>query len=139
MTTQNLIRKTTQAALIATVLNVLLFFIAKAAGVQLQVTQGPNSTTLMDLPVIAVILATVIPAYFAAGVYALLQRAGNTGTVIFQVVGWVFLALSMFPVMGLPGDLSLKLVLALMHIIAGVTILTSLNAGSQTQPAVVRN
>lgn len=138
MSTQNLIRKTTQAALIAAVLNVLLFVIAKTAGVPLQVTQGPGSNP-MDLPFVAVILATVIPAYAAAGLYALLQRAGSRGTVIFQVIGWTFLALSLFPVMGQAGPTSLKLTLALMHIIAGVTILTRLNVRTQPLPAVAHN
>ncbi|GGJ46474.1 DUF6069 family protein [Deinococcus roseus] len=136
MTTPILLRKATQAALIAAVLNVLVFLIAKITGVPLQVFQG---TIPMDLTALPVALATLIPAYVAAGVYALAQRAGSRGVLVFQGIGWVFLLLSFFPVVTMPVALATKLVLALMHTIAGVTILTLLNARPEAVRTVARS
>ena len=131
-TSHNLIRKSTTGALIAAALNLLVYLIAQGAGVNLQVA-APNSTEPMPLSWIPVVMASIVPAFAAAGVLALFARFVPRGPALFQTVGWLLVVLSLFSPFGLPVGLANKLVLVVMHLVAGSSILLSLGSTVQTR------
>ena len=106
---------------IAAVVNVIIFFGAKAAGESLSGEFQPGQPGTLMLP--AVIISSVLPALFAA-IVALLVRKAKAGATIFAVIATVFLLLSMGgPFSGVAGaTMTTKLVMALMHVVAGAGI-----------------
>ncbi len=111
--------------LVGAVANAIVFFIATALfSINLQITQPPEMTTLGLLPLPAVILASFVPDIFAALLYLLLQRFTAQAGRIFLGIAVVVLVFSFFPLVGMPlmTD-SVKVVLAVMHIVAAGAIM----------------
>jgi len=111
--------------LVGAVANAIVFFIATALfSINLQITQPPEMTTLGPLPLPAVILASFVPGIFAALLYLLLQRFTAQAGRIFLGIAVVVLVFSFFPLVGMPlmTD-SVKVVLAVMHIVAAGAIM----------------
>jgi Family of unknown function (DUF6069) len=115
---------------VAAIANVIVYFIAEAANVPLQIT-SPGSSQLQQLPLIPVALASLIPAFAAAAVLLLLRRFTRQANLIFQVIAVVFLLASLSGPLGMPIDAGTKLVLNLMHLIAGVVITLGLARSRQ--------
>jgi len=110
---------------VGAVANAIVFFIATALfSINLQITQPPEMTTLGPLPLPAVILASFVPGIFAALLYLLLQRFTAQAGRIFLGIAVVVLVFSFFPLVGMPlmTD-SVKVVLAVMHIVAAGAIM----------------
>jgi Family of unknown function (DUF6069) len=107
---------------VAAIANVIVYFIAEAANVPLQIT-SPGSSQLQQLP--------LIPAFAAAAVLLLLRRFTRQANLIFQVIAVVFLLASLSGPLGMPIDAGTKLVLNLMHLIAGVVITLGLARSRQ--------
>ena len=112
---------------IGAVVNAAIALIAPALiGGAVQVSQ-PGSTVLQDLPLIAVIAASIIPAFVAAAVLWLLGRFTKTPVQIFQILAVVLALLSLISPFGIPTSLGAQLTLCLMHIVAAVTITLALS------------
>jgi Family of unknown function (DUF6069) len=107
--------------IIAAIANVIVYFIAGAAEVPLQII-SPGSGQLERLTLIPVVLASLVPAFAAATLLLVLRRFTPRANLIFQVIAAVFLLASLSGPLGMPIDAGTKIVLNLMHLIAGVVI-----------------
>ncbi len=110
------------AGAIAAVANLVIYFIAGAANVSLQIAETPGTTELQHLAFVPVVLASLIPAFAATAVLLLLRRFTPRADTVFQVIAVVFLLISFSGPLGMPTDGATKLVLGLMHTVAGVII-----------------
>ena len=120
--TSRILRAALIGAVVGSIANMLVWVIALQLGLSLNVpAMDPSmadASGLMQVPFIAVILATAITTFIGGGVLALLNRISTTPYRLFQIIAIVFVAVSMVGVLGAPanGD---KIVLGIMHIIAG--------------------
>ena len=109
------------AGAIAAVVNLVVYFIALAASVPLQIA-APGSTQLERLQLVPVALASLIPAFAAAAVLLLLRRFTPRADTVFQVIAVLFTLASFGGPLGLPTDGATKFVLNLMHVVAAAII-----------------
>jgi Family of unknown function (DUF6069) len=119
------------AGAIAAVANLVVYFIAVAANVPLQVA-APGSSELQRLPFVPVILASLIPALAAAALLLALKRFTPRANMVFQVIAVVFILVSFGGPLGQPTDGGTKFVLNLMHVVAGVIITLGLTRSRQS-------
>jgi hypothetical protein len=93
-----------------------------------QPLQAPNPATqvLENMPLVAVIMASIVPSFAAAGVLLLLRRFTANGTQIFQILGVVLALLSCLPAFGMPITTEVKIVLSIMHLVAAAAIVLTL-------------
>lgn len=102
--------------------NVALFFIASVAGVSLLARFKPDEAP-QPLLLVAVVLASLVPAIPAALAALVVGRVAREPARIFAIAAAVFALLSM----GGPANLAdasagLKVVLAAMHVVSGAAI-----------------
>lgn len=111
---------------IGAVINTAIALIAPALiGGAVQISRG--GSPLEDLPLIAVIAASIIPAFVAAAVLWLLARFVKTPILIFQIIAVVITLLSLFSPFRIPVSLGAQLTLCLMHIVAAASITLALS------------
>lgn len=121
--TSRILRAALIGAVIGSIVNVIIWIIALQTGLTLSVPAMDPSMAdargMMQVPFIAVILATTITTFIGGGVLALLNRISATPYRHFQIIAAVFVVVSMVGVLDVPatGD---KISLGLMHIVAGV-------------------
>jgi asparagine N-glycosylation enzyme membrane subunit Stt3 len=118
------------AGVIAAIVNVIVYFIAGAANVPLQIA-APGSSQLERLQLVPVILASLIPAFVAAGLLLILRRFAPRADTVFQVIALVFTLVSFGGPLGQPTDGASKFVLNLMHVVAGAIITIGLTRPSR--------
>lgn len=108
---------------IAGILNLILGLAAQAAGAPLEgALEGPG-TPIVGIPAPMFVVASVIPAVGAAGLYAGLRRMTEKADTVFVAIALIFGLLSMGGPATLEGaSLSTKVILGLMHGVAGVAI-----------------
>lgn len=108
---------------LAAVLNLLLYFVARAAGVPFEGRFGGPEAPIGHLVVPMVAVASLLPAPLAAAIYGLLVRSTRRPRVIFLALTVLFCLLSCGGPMNI-GDATpaTKLVLALMHFVAAASI-----------------
>lgn len=112
---------------VGAVVNVAIALIAPALiGAAVQVAQ-PGTTVLQDLPLPAVIAASITPAFVAAAVLWLLGRFTKAPIQIFQIIAVVIALLSLFSPFSIPVGLGSQLALCAMHIVAALTITLALS------------
>ena len=103
------------AGIAAAVVNAILFYIGRAAGVftdQLEVQPG------QVLTVVPVLISSILPAVIAAIVFFLLDKFTSKGMLIFTIVSVVLLVLSfMNPFIAIPGiTMASGVLLDVMHV-----------------------
>ena len=118
------------AGAIAAVANLVVYFIAGAANVPLQIA-APGSSELQRLPFVPVVLASLIPALVATALLLVLRRFTPRADTVFQVIAVIFLVVSFSGPLGMPTDGATKFVLNLMHVVAGVIITLGLTRRNQ--------
>ena len=113
----------------AAVLNVALYLVTHAAGVEFVGRfQGPDAPAA-PLPGFMVALSSIVPSIFAAALLTLLNRLMARPTPVFFGVAGVFLGVSMWgPIAVGDATTGTKVVLAFMHVVAGVAICSALYA-----------
>lgn len=116
------------AGAVAAVGNLLVFWIAGGTAVPLNIP-GPQGT--MPLTAVPVIAASFIPAVLAAGFLWVLARFTKTPIRTFQMVAAGLALLSLIGPLALGVAASTKAVLALMHIVAAVSIVTVLSRAAR--------
>jgi hypothetical protein len=111
---------------------VLVFLVARAFGVELQVPD-PSTGELMALPVVAVVLAAAVPSALAGGIAWLVSRSTPRPRVSFVSLAVVATLLSFAPVFG--GDVpnAAQPWLATMHLAVAGTVIPLL---ARRTPAV---
>jgi hypothetical protein len=110
------------AAISASVINAILFFIYHAAGV---ITDAIFVQPGKPLSVINVIIFSIGPLLIASMVFFLFEKYTKKGFKIFTIVSIALLILSFFnPFMGIPGvPVAYALALCTMHVVAAVSLL----------------
>ena len=121
--TSRILRAGAIGALIGSIANLIIWFIALQTGLTLSVpAMDPSmadASGMMQVPLIAVILATTITTFIGGGVLAIFNRISANPIRLFQIVAGVFVVVSMAGMIEVPatGD---KITLGLMHIVAGI-------------------
>jgi hypothetical protein len=116
-------RRTGLVIATASVINIAIYFIAKAAGVEILVPQGETPTPLSVGPVIAF---TIIPLVLAALLVLVLRRVGVSSPRVFAGVVVIVGLLSLLAPLTAGLSASNALVLAAMHVVAGLAALLGL-------------
>jgi hypothetical protein len=111
---------------IGAAINAVLALLAPSLTGQALQVPNPNTNVLENLPLFAVIAASLIPSFIAAGVLLLLRRLTANGTRIFQILGAVLAVLSCLPPLGMPIADAVKVVLLVMHLVAAAAIILTL-------------
>jgi hypothetical protein len=121
--TARLLRAALIGAVIGSIVNITIWVIALQTGLTLSVpAMNPSmadASGMMQVPFIAVILATTITTFIGGGVLAIFNRISANPVRLFQIVAGVFVLISMVGVLEVPatGD---KISLGLMHVVAGI-------------------
>lgn len=122
------------AAIAAVIGNLLVFALAKTAlDMPLAIPMGGSGAPVEPLGATPVIIASALPALGAAFLLWGLDRYVARPMRIFQVIALLFLALSMLGPWTLPVEVATKVVLSVMHIVAGIAIVGTLVTMSRKQ------
>ncbi len=121
MKIQNLLKSGITAGLVAAAINSILYFISKGLGIINDAVLLPNGTPLLLVPVV---ISSILPGIVAALVlWGIAKKADNPAR-IFTFVGGLFLLLSLIGPVAMPNlTIGFKIVLSLMHLIAGSFII----------------
>lgn len=109
-------------ALLATeIVNVALFYIAKAYGVRFMML-APGSSELQAITVINVLIATAIGVAGSAAAFWIIERFAKRPGTIFQLVSFAVLLVSFAGPLSLPPETGAigKAILTLMHVAVAV-------------------
>lgn len=111
------------AGVIAAIANVIVYFVGRAVGASFDIIMQPG-TPVIPLPIVAIILFSVVPAFGAAVLAWALNRYTARGNTIFIGIAVVFLLLSLFPDITMPDPVTnaTRIGLIVMHFVAGGTI-----------------
>ena len=104
------------AAGVATLVNAILFFIFKAAGIIVDtIFIQPNQ----PLTIVPIIISSIVPTLIATLVFFLFEKFTNNGFKIFRIIALVLMVLSLVnPCMGIQGvTVGYALVLDIMHVV----------------------
>ena len=107
----------------AVVVNLAVYLVAKAAGVEILVPMGASP---VPLEAGLVVVFTVVPLVLAAVLLLVLRRVGVASPAVFAGVAAVVLLLSLSAPLTADLAASNKLVLASMHVVAGLAALLGL-------------
>lgn len=107
----------------ATVVNIAVFLVAKAVGVEILVPQGGAPTALSVAPVM---IFTIIPLVLATVLLLLLRRLGVSRPGVFAGIVVVGTVLSLLAPLTADLTVSNKVALAVMHVVAGGAALIGL-------------
>ncbi len=118
------------AAVTASVINAILFFIYHATGL---ITDTVFVQPGKPMDVIPVIITSIIPTLIASMVFFLLEKYTQKGFKIFTIVSVVILILSFLnPFLGIPGvPIPYALALITMHFVVAGSILYFINKSKQ--------
>ena len=109
------------AALLAVIGNLIIFFVSnQLLPSPILIPAQPGATDLVPLTAVIVMIATSIPIVGATILLALLGRWVARPFTVFTVIAIIFLLISFGSPLTLPVDGMTKLVLNLMHLMAGV-------------------
>jgi hypothetical protein len=123
MTGRQFWKRTGLVIAVATIINIGVYLIASAAGVEILAPQGDTATELSIAPVI---VATIIPLVLAAVLLLVLRRVGVSSPRVFAGVVGVLTVLSLLAPLTADLTLSNKLTLAAMHVVVGLAALVGL-------------
>ena len=107
---------------VATVINVILFFIFHSAGIFTDsIMVKPNQ----PLTAMAIVIASIMPSLVGACVFFPFEKYGKNGIKTFSIVSIVLLILSLVnPFMGIPNvTVPYAVALDVMHVVVAVSLL----------------
>lgn len=111
------------AAAVATVINLIVFVVGSLAG-GLTVQDMANPSVYTPVSWVAVIIMTVVPILLGTAVYWLLRRVLPNQATLILIVGALAVALlSMWGPITSGETLLAKILLSVMHIVAGVSLI----------------
>jgi hypothetical protein len=110
----------------AAVANLIVFFIAQALGVSMTGPFGGPTAPPTDLPAVAVIVSSFVPAFIGAGLLWLLNRFTPRPITIFVAISAIVAVLSIGSPATLPVSTGLIIALSLMHFVAAAAIVWAL-------------
>ena len=121
------------AGMVAAVGNLVVWGIARALVVPLEIPMGPQPDALSALGAGSVIAVSFVPALLAGVLLTVLSRFVANSLRVFQIVAGVGLLLSLVGPLMLPVAGATKLVLIAMHIVAAVGIVGVLSSLSRAR------
>lgn len=107
---------------VSIVINSLLFFAFKAAGIFTDdIFIQPNQ----PLSIVPIIISSLMPSLIGAIVFFLFEKFSNNGFKIFSIISIVLMLLSFVnPFLGIPGvTIAYGVALDLMHVVVALTLL----------------
>jgi len=107
----------------ATVINVAVYLIAKAGGLEILVPMGASP---VPLSAALVVVFTIVPLVLAAVFLLILRRVGVSSSRVFAGIVLTVAVLSLLAPLAADLTVSNKLVLATMHVVAGLAALLGL-------------
>lgn len=111
------------AATDAAIGNVIVFALGKSLlGISFLMPPKPGVTELVPLSMTNVVIASVVPAVAATVFLAILGKFAPRPIRVFRIISVVFLLVSFGGPLSLPVDLSTKVALSVMHVVAGAVI-----------------
>lgn len=113
--------------IIGATINAIIALLAPSLTGQSLLVPNPNTNLVEQLPLFAVIAASLIPAFVGAGVLLGLQKLSNQGIRVFQIIGVVIALLSLVGPITMPISTEIKIVLNLMHLVAASSIIVALS------------
>jgi hypothetical protein len=104
------------------VINAILFFIFKAAGV---ITDDIFVQPNQPLTIVPVIISSILPSLVGACIFFLFEKYSKNGFKVFSIVALVLMVLSFVnPFMGIPGiTVAYGIVLDVMHVVVALALL----------------
>lgn len=109
------------AAVIAAVINAIIWLIARALGVSFRVQ--PPGQTESTVNLLAVILTTIVPSLLGVGVYVLLHHVTRRPFLVFLIIALVVFVLSLLLPLSAADETGTQVALILMHIVATLAVL----------------
>jgi len=109
------------AAVIAAVINAIIWLIARALGVSFRVQPPGQTESIVNL--LAVILITIVPILLGVGVYVLLHRLTRRPFLVFLIIALVVFVLSLLPPLSAADETGTQVALILMRIVATLAVL----------------
>ncbi|MCS7257490.1 MAG: DUF6069 family protein [Thermomicrobium sp.] len=109
------------AAVIAAVINAIIWLIARALGVSFRVQ--PPGQTESTVNLLAVILITIVPILLGVGVYVLLHRVTRRPFLVFLIIALVVFVLSLLLPLSAADETGTQVTRILMHIVATLAVL----------------
>jgi hypothetical protein len=110
------------AAGVSVIINSILFFVLKAAGIFTDdIFIQPNQ----PLTILPIILSSVMPSLVGASIFFLFEKYSNNGFKIFSIVSIVLMVLSFVnPFIGIPSvTIAYGVALDLMHVVVALSLL----------------
>lgn len=109
------------AAVIAAVINAIIWLIARALGVSFRVQ--PPGQTESTVNLLRVILITIVPSLLGVGVYVLLHRVTRRPFLVFLIIALVVFVLSLLLPLSAADEAGTQVALIPMHIVATLAVL----------------
>jgi hypothetical protein len=119
-----LLRYGVVAAVLAAIVNAVLWAIARAVGVSLRVQPPGQPESEIGLP--QVVILTIVPLLAGTAFYALLRRWTRRPFLIFFIVALVVFAVLLVPPFAATERPGTRFLLILMHVVATLAILAGL-------------
>ncbi len=111
--------------------NVIILVAAKAAGVEF-FSPDPRTGDPTEIGIVQVISFTLVPMLLGTAAAAIAERLNRPLRWV-QIAAVVLTLLSLYAPLGLDAELSTKLSLAAMHLIAGGALVTALERVNRTK------
>ncbi len=110
------------AAAVSVIMNAILYFIFRGAGVFTDTLFiQPNQ----PLTLVPIIISSILPSLIGASVFFLFEKYMNNGFKVFSIVALVLMVLSFAnPFMGIPGiSVAAGIALNIMHVVVALSLL----------------
>lgn len=110
------------AAGVSVVINAILFFIFKAAGV---ITDDIFIQPNQPLTIVPIIISSILPTLVGACIFFLFEKYSKNGFKVFSIIALVLMILSFVnPFMGIPNiTVAYGIVLNVMHVVVALSLL----------------
>ena len=124
----SVVRASLIGAVIAIVVNLILWTLARVLNIPLTVVVGPlgSGAVAQALPIPPILVFSIIPAIIGGLLYFVLTKMTARGATIFTVIAVIVAVLSLLPLPGQPMSVAGMIVLALMHLFTASIITGSL-------------
>jgi hypothetical protein len=119
--------KYTLAAVVAgVVVNLVIFAVAKAAGVAMTVPDPNNAGALLEVNAVSAVISSAVPLLLGAVVAGLTVPRFSWALPALQVIGGALAVLTVLGPLGADTDTGTKVVLSLWHLVLGVVYVGAL-------------
>jgi hypothetical protein len=121
---------------LALLANLAVWAVAAIVGIDVMIPEAPNSDVYVNLSVLPVVLASLVPALVAAAGLLVLRRfIPGRALRVFQVAVGVLTVLSLGAPLGLDVGTGGRVALVAMHLVTGAAIVLALSRGGGSESA----